>query len=101
MRLVGPLTSFFLSGHAASDLAFTFAASKEIPLLFIPLSSPRHSRLSLVSIPKLGHYPSDVLVGGALGIVVAMVSWKLWPVKATQRARRWLVGGSEWRDGPG
>jgi membrane-associated phospholipid phosphatase len=26
-----------------------------------------------------GHYPSDVLVGGAVGIAVALVAWKVWP----------------------
>ena len=28
---------------------------------------------------KRGHYPSDVLAGGALAIVVALAMWKLRP----------------------
>ena len=29
-----------------------------------------------------GHYSTDVLVGGAVGIGVALATWKLWPPEA-------------------
>lgn len=74
----GPFTSSFPSGHAASDLAFALAASQELPVLFLPLSGATVAvHWSLIR--QRGHYPSDVLVGGVLGIVVALAAWKLWP----------------------
>ncbi len=74
----GPVTSSFPSGHAASDLAFNLAAAQEIPLLFVPLSvATLAAHWSLVR--SRGHYPSDVLAGGALGVAVALAAWRLWP----------------------
>ena len=75
---LGPFTSSFPSGHAASDLAFALGAAQELPVLFFPLSFATTAvHWSLVR--KRAHYPTDVLVGGALGIVVAAAAWKLWP----------------------
>ena len=75
---LGPLTSSFPSGHAASDLAFAIGAAQELPLAFLPLSACTMAvHWSLVR--KRAHYPSDVLAGGALGIAVALAAWKLWP----------------------
>lgn len=77
-RRIGPLTSSFPSGHAASDLAFNLAVSQEIPLLFVPLSAATTAaHWSLVR--SRGHYVTDVLAGGVLGVVVAAVAWKVWP----------------------
>ena len=75
---LGPVTSSFPSGHAAADLAFVIGAAQELPAAFFPLSFCTAAvHWSLVR--KRAHYPSDVLVGGALGIVVAFVVWKVWP----------------------
>ncbi|MDQ4098861.1 MAG: phosphatase PAP2 family protein, partial [Actinomycetota bacterium] len=75
---LGPVTSSFPSGHAASDLAFAIGAAQELPLAFLPLSACTMAvHWSLVR--KRAHYPSDVLAGGALGIAVALAAWKLWP----------------------
>jgi len=75
---LGPVTSSFPSGHAASDLAFAIGAAQELPLAFLPLSACTMAvHWSLVR--KRSHYPSDVLAGGALGIAVALAAWKLWP----------------------
>jgi undecaprenyl-diphosphatase len=75
---LGPFTSSFPSGHAASDLAFVFGAAQELPVAFVPLSACTLAvHWSLVR--KRAHYPSDVLAGGALGIAVAVAAWKLWP----------------------
>ena len=71
------MTSSLSSGHAASDLAFNLAAAQELPLLFIPLSGATlAAHWSMVR--SRGYYLSDVLVGGALGVVVAGVAWKVW-----------------------
>jgi len=75
---LGPVTSSFPSGHAASDLAFAIGAAQELPQAFIPLAGCTMAvHWSLVR--KRAHYPSDVLAGGLLGIAVAMAAWKLWP----------------------
>ena len=77
----GPITSSFPSGHAATDLAFALGAAQELPLLFLPLSAfTLAAHWSLVR--SRGHYPSDVLVGGALGVLVAAGVWFLWPPRA-------------------
>lgn len=77
-RRIGPVSSSFPSGHAASDLGFVLGASQELPLVFIPLSvATLAAHWSLVR--KREHYPSDVLAGGALGIAVAVAAWRLWP----------------------
>ena len=80
-KQLGPVTSSFPSGHAASDLAFNLGAAQEIPVVFIPLSlATLAAHWSLVR--SRGHYVSDVLAGGALGIAVALAAWRLWPTRA-------------------
>jgi membrane-associated phospholipid phosphatase len=78
LHQLGPFTSSFPSGHAASDLAFVFGAAQELPRAFVPLSAFSLAvHWSLIR--KRAHFPSDVLAGGALGIAVALAVWKLWP----------------------
>ncbi len=91
----GPVTSSFPSGHAATDLAFVLAVSQEIPLLFPVLSlSTLSAHWSLVR--SRGHYATDVLAGGVLGVVVALVAWIVWPPPGSRRGRRrGTVGGDE------
>ena len=77
---IGPLTSSFPSGHAASDLAFVFGVAQELPALFVPLAGGTlTAHWSLVR--TRGHYLSDVLVGGAVGIAAATAVRTLWPTK--------------------
>lgn len=74
----GPVTSSFPSGHAATDLAFNLGASQELPLLLMPLSAATlAAHWSIVR--SRGHYLTDVLGGGALGVAVAGAAWWLWP----------------------
>lgn len=74
----GPITSSFPSGHAATDLAFAFAAAQEIPSLFVPLAvATSAAHWSLVR--SRGHYPTDVLGGGAVGALVALALLVVWP----------------------
>ncbi len=74
----GPITSSFPSGHAATDLAFALGVAQEIPVLFPPLAlATSAAHWSVVR--SRGHYPSDVFFGGALGVAVAFVVWRLWP----------------------
>ena len=102
---LGPFTSSFPSGHAASDLAFAFGAAQELPRAFVPLSACTLAvHWSLVR--KRAHYPSDVIAGGALGIAVALAAWKLWPPGRSPRQATPLlspgdVGGDELSGSPG
>ena len=102
---LGPVTSSFPSGHAASDLAFAIGAAQELPLAFLPLSGCTMAvHWSLVR--KRSHYPSDVLAGGALGIAVALALWKLWPPRPLARPETPSVplppeqGGADGSHGP-
>ena len=71
-------TSSFPSGHTASDLSFMFAASQEIPLLIVPLSvATLGSHWSLMR--SRIHYPSDIVAGGTIAVMVTGAAWKLWP----------------------
>ena len=74
----GPVTSSFPSGHAATDLAFTLAASQEVPLLFVPLA-PATMAAHWSLIRSRGHYPSDVFAGGLLAVAVVLIAWRIWP----------------------
>ena len=75
---IGPLTSSFPSGHAATDLAFVFGVSQSVPALFPPLAAcTLAAHWSLVR--TRAHYVSDILAGGALGIAVAVAVGALWP----------------------
>jgi diacylglycerol kinase family enzyme/membrane-associated phospholipid phosphatase len=68
-----PRTASFPSGHSASAFAFATAASREFPaagpLLFPLAATVAYSRVYLGF-----HYPSDVLMGGALGTAAGMVA---------------------------
>ncbi|MDQ4133015.1 MAG: phosphatase PAP2 family protein [Actinomycetota bacterium] len=87
---LGPLTTSFPSGHAATDLAFSLAASLELPALFVPLSgATMAAHWSLVR--SRGHYPTDVLAGGALAVVLTVVLWRLWPPSGTRKKPEWEV----------
>ena len=98
LRQLGPVTSSFPSGHAASDLAFVLGASQELPLIFVPLSGATMAvHWSLVR--KRSHYPSDVLVGGALGMAVALAMWRLWPLTGRSKGENDpVLSSSEDRD---
>ena len=81
---VGPVTSSFPSGHAASQVAFSLGAAQELPLLLIPLyAATAASEWSLLR--ARSHYLSDVVGGAALGVGVAAAAWKLWPTATSDR----------------
>jgi membrane-associated phospholipid phosphatase len=83
----GPITSSFPSGHAATDLTFTIGVAQEIPILFAPLTlATSAAHWSLVR--SRGHYPSDVLAGGFIGVAIALAVWRLWPPGRTQGCQR-------------
>ncbi len=73
-----PLTSSMPSGHATSDTAFAVAAWREMPSTLVPmLLLTTASHWSLVRAKS--HFVSDVLIGDAVGVVIAVWSTHLRP----------------------
>jgi YegS/Rv2252/BmrU family lipid kinase len=71
-----PRTTSFPSGHAASAFAFAVAASRELPpaaVLLVPLAAAVSYSRVYVGV----HYPSDVLLGAALGTGAGMLGDRL------------------------
>lgn len=94
---VGPVTSSFPSGHAASQLAFSLGAAQELPLLLLPLyAATAASEWSLLR--ARSHYPSDVLAGAALAAGVAAAAWKLWPTSNSDDDQRSAEGTESTQD---
>ena len=69
-----PRSTSFPSGHAASAFAFSYAVSRDLPRLAVPIGllagAVAHSRVHTGV-----HYPSDVVIGAILGAgTAAMVT---------------------------
>lgn len=74
----------FPSGHGAAEVAYVFGASQEAPALFLPLGAA--AMLAHWSLVRAGkHYVSDLLVGGSLGLGVALLSELLRPAPGWRR----------------
>jgi undecaprenyl-diphosphatase len=84
-KLIGPVTTSFPSGHGATDVAFVFGASQELPASFLPLGAlATVAHWSLVR--SGGHYPSDVVAGGFVGLAVALLTRRFWPPATADEA---------------
>lgn len=66
-----PGTSSFPSGHTASAVAFSVAASVEYPLAATVLA-PAALCVALARMRSLRHYPTDVLGGAAFGAAIGI-----------------------------
>lgn len=78
-----PRSTSFPSGHSASAFAFATGVSMELPHLAIPLG-PLASAVAYSRIYTGAHYPSDVIVGSALGTGVALATRTFWPVAPSE-----------------
>ena len=77
-KRIGPATSSFPSGHAATHLAFIAGSTQELPVTFFPLAATAvGAHWSIVR--SRGHHPTDVVFGGVLGLAVAAALGKAWP----------------------
>src|SRR4051794_2929346 len=76
---VGPLTTSFPSGHAASAAAFTAGVAAELspvaPALALLAGAVGASRV-YVGV----HYPLDVVVGAFAGAAIGTATRRVWPV---------------------
>lgn len=75
-----PWTSSFPSGHSASAAAFATGAALELPLSGTVLG-PLAAAVAYSRVHVGVHYKSDALVGAAVGVAVAVVGRRLWPVR--------------------
>ena len=74
----------FPSGHNAAEVAYVFGASLEAPIVFFPLGTM--ALLGHLSLVKAGkHYVSDTIVGGIIGLAVAVLTAKAWAPKTGRR----------------
>src|SRR5947209_6918939 len=86
-----PTTSSFPSGHSASAAAFATGVALQSPAVGAPVVAL--AAAVIYSRVHTGvHYPSDVIVGAAIGSGAALVLKRVWPVApeqpATARAAR-------------
>src|SRR4051794_11137585 len=97
-----PKTSSFPSGHSASAAAFATGVTLQWPAVGIPVAAlataVAYSRVH-TGVP----YPSDVVVGAAMGAGTAVLVRRIWPVApeqpATARASRGRAPGVSDGDG--
>ena len=75
-----PWTSSFPSGHAASAAAFAAGATMELPVAGVVLA-PLAAAVAYSRVHVGVHYRSDVWAGAAVGLTLAVLGRKLWPVK--------------------
>ncbi len=76
----------FPSGHNAAEVAYVFGASLEAPIVFLPLGTM--ALLGHLSLVKAGkHYVSDTIVGGIIGLAVAVLTAKAWAPRTGHRPR--------------
>lgn len=75
-----PWTSSFPSGHSASAGAFATGAILELPAA-APVLVPLAAAVAYSRVHVGVHYRSDVVVGSAIGIGLALIGKRLWPVR--------------------
>jgi undecaprenyl-diphosphatase len=67
-----PTSASFPSGHSASGFAFATTIGDYLP----PMALPLRSLAAVVAYSRIHsgvHYPSDVLVGSVIGIVIGLI----------------------------
>ncbi|MFE6923863.1 bifunctional phosphatase PAP2/diacylglycerol kinase family protein [Nocardia sp. NPDC057663] len=94
-RLVDkPISSSFPSGHSANAAAFATAVALESPRTALAVA-PVAAAVAYSRIHTGAHWPSDVLVGAAVGTSVALATRRWWPIRESDEAEARVV-----RDAP-
>lgn len=74
-----PRSSSFPSGHSASAFAFVTAVSSELPVA-APALVPLAGAVAYSRVHAGVHYPSDAVVGAAIGVACGVIAVRLpWP----------------------
>ncbi|WP_329137976.1 phosphatase PAP2 family protein [Streptomyces sp. NBC_01476] len=95
-----PITSSFPSGHSASAAAFVAGAAMESPAWGTALA-PVAASVAFSRIYTGVHYPSDVVVGAALGVGAALTVRALLPPASPQPEPGPSTGAPALPDGEG
>jgi len=74
-----PVTSSFPSGHAASAAAFATGVGLEMPEMGVPVAALAVA-VGVARIVNGVHYPSDIAGGFTVGVGVAMLTLRGWPL---------------------
>jgi undecaprenyl-diphosphatase len=72
-RIRTPRTTSFPSGHSATAAAFATAICLEYPKM-LPIVAPLAAGVAVSRVYTGVHYPTDVLVGSALGVAAALAT---------------------------
>ena len=75
-----PWTSSFPSGHSASAAAFAAGATRELPAAGVALV-PLAAAVAYSRVHVGVHFRSDVWAGAAIGVTLAVIGRRWWPVK--------------------
>lgn len=79
-----PRSTSFPSGHSASAFAFATGASARLPLL-IPVLFPLAGAVAYSRVHTGVHFPSDVLIGSAIGVGAGVAAARLLPREPAQQ----------------
>jgi membrane-associated phospholipid phosphatase len=80
-----PVTTSFPSGHAAAAAAFATGVGLEMPALAAPVGALA-AAVGIARVVNGVHYPSDIIGGWAVGVGVAMLTLRWWPLRRPERA---------------
>ncbi|MGW4632658.1 phosphatase PAP2 family protein [Nocardia sp. NPDC004415] len=90
-RLIeAPASSSFPSGHSANAAAFATAVALESPRTALAVA-PVAAAVAYSRIHTGAHWPSDVLVGAAVGTGVALTTRRWWPIRESDEADAHVV----------
>ncbi len=80
-----PVATSFPSGHAAAAAAFATGVGLEMPALAAPVGVLA-AAVGIARVVNGVHYPSDIIGGWAVGISVAMLTLRWWPLRRSEPA---------------
>jgi undecaprenyl-diphosphatase len=80
-----PVTTSFPSGHAAAAAAFATGVGLEMPALAAPVGALA-TAVGIARVVNGVHYPSDIVGGWAVGVGVAMLTLRWWPLRRSEPA---------------
>ncbi len=75
-----PVTTSFPSGHAAAAAAFATGVGLEMPAVAAPVGALA-AAVGIARVVNGVHYPSDIVGGWAVGVGVAMLTLRWWPLR--------------------